>query len=91
MNEKLITLQIVCRVQRFTYEGFITRFQARALFPHFNGYEREERIEIVSELLGHPVGSFNEISYGEAKALLDEPGLDDLIAYAYGQISEFSE
>lgn len=85
-SQKLEALRIVASVLRFDMDGLASRNQVTRLQIAFSkfGLTREERLLAVSSILGREISSFSEISSGEAKALIEEPYLADIVEYVRG-------
>lgn len=88
ITDKLKALRIVAVVLHVDMDGLASRKQVMRLQITFKNHvaDRDERIQVLSTILNREVSSFNEISSGEAKALLDEPNLFDIIEYVRGQL-----
>lgn len=84
---KLKSLRIVAAVLRADMDGLATRKQVMRLQIVFKSQvsSREERIQVLSSIIDREVSSFNELSSGEASALLDDPFLYEIIEYVRGQ------
>lgn len=86
-QERLEVLQIVARASHYAYDGKITRRQAGLIFQRFasllnaKGYfnDRSTRAMVISKLVNRPVEGVSSLSYGEAKALLDEENIGEIL------------
>ena len=89
--QRLKTLRIVAAVLHADMDGRATRKQVMRLQITFKGYvgDRDERLQVLGVVLGREIASFNEISFGEAKAMLDEPYLGSIIEYARTQLGYY--
>ena len=92
IEERLQVLQIACLAARYTYEGFMSHKQRGALFGKLNSFcksigvnslGRDERLALMSGLIGRSLTSFSEISYGEAKLIINELELYEFLEYVY--------
>ena len=83
LPEKLEALQIEAAVLRFNWLGFATRAQIGYLISLFKPHaeDREARLALASRLLNRDIDSFNDISAGEAKAMLGNPDLAELLEW----------
>jgi hypothetical protein len=92
-QEKLEILQTVARASHYSYDGKITRKQVGLIFQRFaplltakglNFDDRGTRGIVLSKLVNRPVEGVSSLSYGEAKALLDEEDIGEILGVICG-------